>query len=61
VVTETPFRAGARLTVAVDNDMLMRQLAILRLLCSQIGFALDTALVSLHELGDALPNDGSRP
>ena len=51
----------ARVTVAFDGEMLTRQLTILRLLCSQIGFALDTALVSLHELHDVSPTDGSRP
>jgi hypothetical protein len=31
---------------------LEEQLAVLRTLCSHIGFALDTAIISLHELGD---------
>jgi hypothetical protein len=42
----------AVVSVKVDNATLKHQLSTLRLLCSQIGFALDTAILSLTEDDD---------
>jgi hypothetical protein len=43
----------------VDLDRLVRQLEHLRVLCSQIGFALDTAILALHETRDAPDRSGA--
>jgi hypothetical protein len=52
----SPVSRTVTVPVALDAEALKRQLAILRLLCSQIGFALDTAILALDN--DGTPDDG---
>jgi hypothetical protein len=43
--------------VAIDTETLEHQLSVLRVLCSQIGFAVDTALLSLRTAPPAEGDD----
>lgn len=43
----SPITRTVTVPLALDADALKRQLAILRNLCLQIGFALDTAILAL--------------
>jgi hypothetical protein len=44
-----PVTRTVTVPIAADIEPLKRQLAALRTLCSQIGFAIDTALLALDE------------
>lgn len=43
----SPLGRTITVPIAADIEPLKRQLAVLRALCSQIGFALDTAILAL--------------
>jgi len=45
----SPIAKTVTVPIALDNEILVKQLEILRLCVSQIGFALDTAILALLE------------
>jgi hypothetical protein len=45
----SPIAKTVTVPIALDNEFLVKQLEILRLCVSQIGFALDTAILALLE------------
>lgn len=46
----SPITRTITVPLALDGEGLLRQLEVLRTLVSQIGFALDTAILALREL-----------